>query len=99
LAGLLIAGMTVLPPASAADVAAGKTIVDSSCSACHGKDGISVAVIYPNLAGQKMDYLVAQLKAFQDGTRKNPIMEPMAKSLSEADILNVAAYFSSLERP
>jgi cytochrome c553 len=96
---LVLAGMAVVPPAPAADLAAGKKLVDSTCSACHGQNGISVASIYPNLAGQKMDYMVAQLKAFRDGTRSNPIMAPIAKSLSEADIANVTAYLSTLKGP
>ncbi len=82
--------------AHAADPAAGKAKYDSTCIACHGAAGISVAPIYPNLAGQKDPYLVAQLKAFRDGTRANAIMAPMAKGLSDTDIVNLAAYLSAL---
>jgi cytochrome c553 len=96
---VVLAGMAFMQPTPAADLAAGKKLVESTCSACHGKDGISVASIYPNLAGQKTDYMVAQLKAFRDGTRPNPIMVPIAKSLSEADITNVTAYLSTLKGP
>jgi cytochrome c553 len=59
--------------------------------------GISIAPIYPNLAGQKQEYLVAQLQAFRDGSRKNPIMQPMAKGLTDADIANIAVYVSTLK--
>lgn len=82
--------------AQAADPAAGKQKYDATCIACHGPTGISVAPIYPNLAGQKEAYLVAQLKAFRDGTRPNAIMAPMAKGLSDTDIANLAAYLSAL---
>lgn len=57
---------------------------------------MSKAPMYPNLKGQKEAYIVKQLKAFKDGTRKDPTMNAMAKPLSDADMANVAAYFSSL---
>lgn len=85
--------------AQAADPAAGKQKFDATCSACHGANGISVVPIYPNLAGQKGEYLVAQLKAFRDSSRQNPIMQPMAKGLTDTDIANIAAYLSSLNQP
>jgi len=80
----------------AGDVAAGKSRA-ASCSGCHGANGISANPLWPNLAGQKEAYLVKQLKAFRDGSRSDPMMTPMAKPLSGADIENLAAYFSSLK--
>jgi len=77
------------------DKAAGKAKA-ATCAACHGLDGMSKAPMYPNLKGQKEAYIVKQLKAFKDGTRKDPTMNAMAKPLSDADMANVAAYFSSL---
>lgn len=79
----------------AGDAAAGKS-KSVACAACHGADGISTNDLWPNLAGQKEGYLVVQLKAFRDGQRSNPMMAPMAAPLSDADIDNLAAYFSSL---
>lgn len=79
----------------AADIDAGKTKA-SSCAGCHGAAGISAAPTYPNLAGQKAAYLEKQLKAFRDGTRKDPLMNAMAKPLSDRDIANLAAYYESL---
>ena len=79
----------------AGDVAAGK-IRAASCSGCHGANGISANPLWPNLAGQKGAYLAKQLKMFRDGSRSDPMMTPMAKPLSDADIENLAAYFSSL---
>ncbi|MCK5263261.1 MAG: cytochrome c, partial [Gammaproteobacteria bacterium] len=67
------------------------------CAGCHGVKGISMAPINPNLAGQKALYLATQLKAFRSGDRKNATMNPMAKGLSDADIANIAAYYSSLK--
>ncbi len=82
--------------ALAGDIAAGKTKA-ASCAGCHGADGISANPLWPNLAGQKAPYLVKQLKAFRDGVRQDPMMSAMARPLSDADIENLAAYYSSLK--
>ena len=94
LSSLLFAGATVTM--AAGDAAAGKA-KSAVCAGCHGANGISANPLWPNLAGQKDAYLVKQLKAFRDGTRSDPMMSPMAKPLSDADIENLAAYFSSLK--
>lgn len=80
---------------AAGDPEAGKS-KSATCAGCHGAAGVSSNPLWPNLAGQKDAYLVKQLKAFRDGTRNDPMMTPMAKPLSDADIDNLAAYFSSL---
>ena len=82
--------------AVAGDAAAGKAKA-ASCAGCHGANGVSAVPTYPNLAGQKEAYLVKQLKAFKDGSRKDPTMNAMAKPLSDADMANLAAYFSGLK--
>ncbi len=78
------------------DAAAGKA-KSATCAGCHGAEGISANPLWPNLAGQQDAYMVKQMKAFRDGTRSDPMMAPMAKPLSDADIDNLAAYFSSLK--
>ena len=80
----------------AGDAAAGKAKA-ATCNACHGANGISAIPTYPNLAGQKEAYLVKQMKAFKDGTRKDPTMNAMAAPLSDADMANIAAHFSGLK--
>lgn len=80
---------------SAGDAKAGKA-KSALCAACHGADGTSTNDIWPNLKGQKNGYLVKQIKAFRDGTRNDPMMAPMVKSLTDEDIDNLAAYFSGL---
>ena len=67
------------------------------CMACHGTAGISNNPMWPNLAGQKEQYLIQQLKAFKSGDRKNPPMAPFIKALTDEDIKNLAAYYSSLK--
>ncbi len=79
---------------AAGDSAAGQARA-GVCAACHGASGQSPNDLWPNLAGQKSGYLVKQLKAFRDGARTDPMMSPMAKPLTDADIENLAAYFSS----
>lgn len=92
----LAAGVMLSQPILAADVAAGKA-KSAVCAACHGNNGISMIPMYPNLAGQKEQYLVLQMKAFRDGERKNMVMAPMAAGLSDADIANLSAYYTSLD--
>ncbi|TAM10634.1 MAG: cytochrome c [Nevskiaceae bacterium] len=87
----------LMSAAKAADPAAGQAKYQASCAACHGAQGISVAPIYPDLAGQKAPYVVEQLKAFRAGTRVNAIMQPMAKNLTDTDIANLAAYLEQLK--
>lgn len=94
---LLLAVMTSMPLMSyaAGDAAAGKA-KSATCAACHGAAGISATDIWPNLAGQKQGYLIKQIKAFRDGSRKDPSMSPMAAPLTDEDIDDLAAFFSSL---
>ena len=94
---VLLAIISSLPVMSyaAGDAAAGKT-KSAVCAACHGADGKSQMDLWPNLAGQKPGYLAKQMKAFRNGDRKDPLMAPMAATLTDDDIANLAAYFSGL---
>jgi cytochrome c553 len=69
-----------------------------TCIACHGPDGIGILPEYPNLAGQHADYIEHSLKAYRSGQRKNPVMGGMAANLKDAEIRELAAYYSS-QRP
>lgn len=91
---LLTALLFASSSAMAGDAAAGKAKA-VACAACHGANGISMNPLWPNLAGQQEQYLAKQITAFRDGTRKDPMMTPMATGLSDADIANLAAYFSA----
>ncbi|MFC1589216.1 c-type cytochrome [Pseudomonadota bacterium] len=82
--------------ANAGDIEAGKETA-GVCIGCHGADGHAVNPEWPNLAGQNIGYIENQLKAFQNGNRKNELMSPMAQSLKGDDVANVAAYFNSLK--
>ena len=78
------------------DAAAGKAKA-ATCNACHGAAGISTMPNYPNLAGQKEVYLVKQMKAFKDKSRKDPTMNAMAAPLSDADMANIAAHYAGMK--
>jgi cytochrome c553 len=81
----------------AGDIQAGKSKA-ATCAGCHGPQGVSTIPGYPHLAGQKAGYLVASLKGFRNGDRANPVMGPMAKPLSDQDIDDLAAFYSSLDQ-
>ena len=93
--GLVSAVALLASTANAADIEAGKA-KSAVCAACHGSTGIRPTPIWPNLAGQKEQYLLAQIKAFKDGTRQNAQMAPMVAALSDDDMANLAAYYASL---
>ena len=71
-----------------------------ACAACHGPDGEGGGDgLYPRLAGLPAAYLRRELGLFRDGVRTSPLMMPMAKGLTDADIAAVAEYFSAKSAP
>lgn len=89
----LLALVSALPVQASGNPEAGKA-KSTTCAACHGADGNSAVPSFPKLAGQNRDYLYHSLKAYQSGKRKNPIMAGQVQALSEADMNDLAAYFS-----
>jgi cytochrome c553 len=77
------------------DAAKGATIAGGVCAACHTSDGSRGIATNPILQGQHADYLVKQLAEFKSGKRDNAIMKPMASTLSDDDMRNVAAFYAS----
>lgn len=67
-----------------------------TCTACHGAEGNSANPMWPNIAGQNAPYLQAQLTAFKNGSRMDPVMSSQAMLLSDEDIADLAVYFESL---
>ena len=84
--------------AMSADLAAGAAKAQT-CAPCHGPAGISQMAGTPSLAGQPDGFLQWQLVFFRAGTRKNPLMQPMAATLKDDDIRNLAAYFAAQPPP
>ena len=80
--------------ADSGDPVKGQTL-SGTCAACHGADGNSPAGDWPKLAGQHAGYIVKQLQDYKSGARENAIMSGMAAGLSEQDMRDLAAYFSS----
>src|SRR5450830_185043 len=78
------------------DVAAGKTLAENTCKACHGANGGGVAPAIPHLAAQRERYLLASLNEYKDGKRTHAALRDIATQMSEADMRNVAAYFAGL---
>jgi cytochrome c553 len=94
IAAVLLVGAAV-SPVRAADAAAGRGKAQA-CAVCHGPLGLSTTPDAPNLAGQPAIYVAAQLRAYRSGARKHEVMAVMAKSLSDAEIDDLAAWFASL---
>src|SRR5689334_1464911 len=93
LAATLVFAVTSARPAGNVNAGAASS---EACQACHGADGISISEDIPNLAGQKLGYVKAQLSAFKSGDRKHDVMNPIAKQLTDADIENLAAFWNSV---
>ena len=83
--------------AATGDVIAGQ-VKALPCMGCHGIPGyFNVYPTYhvPRVKGQHPDYIVYALQAYRDGQRQHPTMRAQAASLSEQDMADIAAYFSS----
>jgi cytochrome c553 len=65
------------------------------CSSCHGPNGNSANPEWPRLAGQSAVYIAEQLRMFRAGTRDNLIMKPLAGTLSDQDISDLAVYYQA----
>lgn len=76
------------------DPVAGKS-ESSLCQGCHGEEGLSMEDLIPNLAGQYAAYIEKQIHNFQSGARTHQIMNAMAKTITDAELVDIAAYFAS----
>lgn len=96
--GWLGAVLISLVPVSgeAADARAGRRKI-TACQACHGLDGLSKNPEAPNLAGQVEGYLLKALAEYKSGARQNESMNIVAKDLSDQDMADIAAYYSSIQ--
>ena len=86
-----------------ADSRAGATLAQqggpgiSACVSCHGARGEGQAATgFPRLAGQPQAYLLRQMQAFAEGTRKNPMMEPIARALNVQQMRDLADHYAGL---
>jgi cytochrome c553 len=76
----------------------------TTCFACHGASGVSASPTFPRLAGQRADYLYQRLLSFKRAAPKDPYysvspMKAIVANLSDADMRDLASYFSSQTPP
>lgn len=71
-----------------------------ACASCHGANGAGLPAQFPRLAGQQVDYTVAQLTTFRSGGRANDaamMMRMIAAKMTDQEIKAVAEYVSGLK--
>jgi cytochrome c553 len=101
-AGPVPSEVVVLPPSGwvhpeADSIGRGATIATQHCSMCHGVLG-TVQVTAPALAGQYTDAVYKELRDYQTGQRLNAVMQPIIAQLSDQELRDLAAYYTSLTR-
>ncbi|MFM8608956.1 MAG: c-type cytochrome [Burkholderiaceae bacterium] len=71
----------------------------ATCANCHGTDGRAVnGSAVPAIAGLPRAYMIEQMKAFKNGQRQATVMHQLAKGYSDAQIEQIATYFSSMKK-
>ncbi len=95
IAALIALGALLPAAAQAGDARAGR-IKAQMCTVCHGPLGLSNRPDAPHIAGHPELYIGAQLRAYRGGARHHEIMSVIAKPLSDDEIANLAAWFSSI---
>lgn len=99
---LFLLSLMPTPALALGDAEAGKRIVMqgddqgvTACVSCHGADGEgNAAAGFPRLAGLSGKYLIKQLQDYRRGTRRDPVMQPVAAALEQQQLLDVAAYYA-----
>ena len=95
LAVSIVIGFAATQPLLAQGDAAAGQAKAALCATCHGAEGNSEISINPKLAGQNVNYLIKQLRDYQSGNRVNATMSAMVAALTDQDILDIAAWYSS----
>ena len=85
--------------ATPVEVGEGKRVAEASCAQCHGMNGISKNNEVPHIGGQRAPYLHLQLRAYKTGSRLDKPMQDAVRFLSDDALVNVAAYYASLDVP
>lgn len=99
---LLLLSLIPAPALALGDAQAGERIVmqgndqgATACVSCHGTDGEgNSAAGFPRLVGLSDKYIIKQLQDYRRGTRRNPVMQPIAAALEQQQLLDVAAYYA-----
>jgi cytochrome subunit of sulfide dehydrogenase len=90
----VLAGIAFSAPIQAQNSPDNTRYLASNCANCHGTNGASNVPGAFQLAGQKADYIVEQMRAFKDGKKSATIMHQIAKGYSDEQVLALANYFS-----
>lgn len=77
------------------DLAAGKAVAEAKCVSCHGLDGKGTGPDIPNLGGQKEAYLLSALNGYRTGARQHVALQQLSAELTEADVMNISAYYAA----
>ena len=94
---LFLAGIGITAAAQSATELNARSLA-ATCATCHGMDGRSVeGAAVPSLAGMPKAYMLAQMKAFKDGTRPATIMHQLSKGFNDQQVETIATYFSALK--
>src|SRR6516164_6685663 len=102
LGAVLVAYTTAQPvPTDSAQIGAqivaqGRARGAVACARCHGFDGAADGSgAFPKLAGQSPEYLAGQLRLYASGERRNALMEPIAKGLTDSEMKSVSHYYAA----
>lgn len=79
------------------DVVAGRAKAETVCALCHGLSGVATLPNAPNLAGQQALYVSEQLRNYRSGKRQNEVMNMIAKTLTDTEITQLAAWFNAIK--
>jgi len=96
--GMALLGLSVNGQAAEADPVKGGQLAQT-CLGCHGAPGLrNPGPVYkiPKIGGQHPEYIVAALKAYKDESRPHPTMRAQAASLSDQDMIDIAAFFGAM---
>jgi cytochrome c553 len=83
--------------ANSMDIEEGRRLAQGPCATCHGRDGVSTITEVPHLAAQRSPYLYREMRAYLSGARGSDVMGGTITFLSADALINVAAYYASLD--
>jgi cytochrome c553 len=83
---------------NAANKELGAQLAQDICTACHGQTGISPDPQYPHLSGQSAFAIYKQLHDYRSGVWQHDLMSPVAKTLTDEQIIALANHYATLTR-
>ena len=95
---MLAAVLAAFPLTSFSQDGSAARSLAATCANCHGTEGRSATRDVASLAGLPKEYIVAQMKAFKDGTRPATVMHQLAKGYTDPQIDQLAGYFAAQKR-